>query len=463
VELTGDVVKKQSQGESERLFDDISKLHVEVYTPSAGIAVRKPFRRIFIATNVAETGITIHTLRYVIDTGWFKSSEFDPNFAVEILATKPVTKSMSIQRGGRSGRECIGTVYYMYTKDTFDAMQTDQYPDIIKNEITLDLLSLIICEVDKNNLANASSLIDFFEKSPNTWNEINETKIDVFKIDLLDLPSADSIHYSIEKLFTLGAIDSNCIPTKIGFIMNKFRFISIESIRTLLAGYAWGVSIIDLVDMIAMIETGIDTIIPEELRTKYTASELYSSNISKKFSYIVADDFIVAMRIFKEFQKYLGILKSESGFTDTESIQEWADSQGLSISGLYKVVELREDIINILSMIGLNPYENNHNSLVNNLYSEDLETYVKQVKQCIFEGYKMNIAIWNTVEKKYVSRKTHIPINIAKYGDTNPKYLVDHRLLCLPKPSSSLYQIGADAISVLDGYIPIDVNFDALV
>jgi HrpA-like RNA helicase len=453
VEITSETVKS---GQKE-IFEDLEKLFVEVQTGNS-LEIKKPLRRVFIATNVAETGITIHTLRYVIDTGWFKSSEFEPNFAVNMLVTKPITKSMSIQRGGRAGREYPGVVYYMYTKNSFDSMIADQYPDIIKNEISLDLLSLLIYEADPENIFNTMSCREFFENKT-IWEKINKKNIDITTLDLLDLPSADSLHYSMEKLFILGAINSNSIPTNIGFLMNRFRFVSIESIKMILSGFAWGVCITDLINIAAMLETGTKNIFLDNWKGE------------EKNRYLIADDFIESALVFKKFQDYLGSMES---YTDTPEIQKWAESNGLSITGLYRVIEIREEIISSLAMMGLSPYKNISNSITNSI---DIEI-VKLIKQCIFEGFKMNIAVWNPIEKKYITRKSHIPINLlkgaggdvissnmelVKYGDTNPRYIIYHKLLCSPDPRGALYQIEADAISILDGYIPLDINFDSLV
>jgi hypothetical protein len=178
-------------------------------------------------------------------------------------------------------------------------------------------------------------------------------------------------------------------------------------------------------------------------------------------------------------EKYFLILTR----TVHEILQVWTEERGLSITELNTAIELRENIITMLSIIGLNPYENFDKSwtFVKNDINEvapNLLDYIRGIKQCIFEGYKLNIAVWNAVEKKYFTRKSHLPIiipsgaasgtiqdftNVTKYGDTNPKYIIYNKILCKPSQIGITYQIEADAISVIDGFIPLDVNFDALV
>ena len=469
VELTSSIVERKAQ-QLQTLFGDLDKLQVEVLVggervkgegvkgevvkgegvKGGGIQLRKPKRRVFIATNVAETGLTIHTLRYVIETGWFKSSEFDPNFAVHSLVTKPVTRSMSTQRGGRAGRESDGFVYYMYTKETLDQMQGDQFPDIVKNEISLDLLSLIVAEAD-----------------PNKTGEVTNETIDIANLDLLDLPPADGLHCALEKLFVLGAVDESSVPTKLGFLMNRFRFITAESIRVILAGYAWGACIIDLINMIAMVETGLDRVFPEELRKAYTA---WTGDLSRVL-FVAADDFIQAAIFFRAFQDHI----AELDISDATNLQRWAEERGASIAALNDVIELRENVINSLALVGLDPYigfegTGFEGTGFEGTGLEDINS-IKIIKRCLFEGFKLNIAVWNSSDKKYHSRKSHLPIqvtssiirseaDIAKYGDTNPKYILYFELACLPK--GLIYSIEAKVISVLDGFVPMDVNYDIL-
>jgi len=163
-----------------------------------------------------------------------------------------------------------------------------------------------------------------------------------------------------------------------------------------------------------------------------------------------SDDFIQYLLIFNEFQNKLNkinlqenkleltekINKSRVKTVITE-IQEWCEKNGLSYNGLVNTSELRDDIINTMCLIGLNPFHNWNMSIRNLILHTDTEkiNYIKNMKMCIFEGYKLNIAAWNPVIKKYITRKTHIILDIDnanliskadlfKYGDVNPKYII---------------------------------------
>ena len=77
----------------------------------------KPFRRVIVSTNVAETGLTLESLRYCIDTALVFTNEYNPRYDVFMFAVKPTTASMSLQRKGRVGRKFPGVFYPLFTEN----------------------------------------------------------------------------------------------------------------------------------------------------------------------------------------------------------------------------------------------------------------------------------------------------------------------------------------------------------
>lgn len=501
LELTSNVVKAQSV-EYKNLFKDIDDVTVSVRYEGR-ISIKKPVRRVIVSTNVGETGVTIETLKYVIDTGFHKSSEFNPCFAADLLVTKPVTQSMYRQRRGRVGRLSPGECYAMFTKDTFDSMQENQYPNIVKDDVSMNLLSLLIKEFDPEGESNEKPLVEYFA-TKEFQKKRNTMKVDVTKLDLLDLPPADTLHYCIEKLFTLGAIDSNSVPTEIGFIMNKFRFVKIESIRMILAGYAWGVSIIDLVTIAAFLQFSSDDILPSEQSGGFNRAldkgvftlfpEIKMPGHARiKHELMSSGDFIQFVVIFYYFQRKLQELAAgkvipeyieededaiihtmkddeKSGGREerlprsTDPLNAWCEENGLDLVTLIDAVKLRDEIIEMMAYLGYNPYENFNKSIYHLMASgndEDKFNYIKDLKQCIFEGYKMNIAMWNGVEKKYFTRKSHLPLLVRL--ESGAKYILYDEVSYRPDPKTGLYAPAINNLTVMDGYITFDSNFDVIV
>jgi hypothetical protein len=96
---------------------------------------------------------------------------------------------------------------------------------------------------------------------------------------------------------------------------------------------------------------------------------------------------------------------------------------------------------------------------------------VKLLKQCIFEGYKLNLAEWNPRAKAYISRQTHnyLPIDnplvtgrksINREGDSNPRFIIFNEITLKQNAGTGIYQASVGLISVMDGYVPIDPHFD---
>ena len=346
LKLTGTIVKEQKK-DYQQLFISLKKLK--------NMNGKTPFRRIILSTNVAETGITFNNLKYVIDSGWHKSSEFNPNFSSTLLVNKPVTQGMYKQRRGRVGRLTNGVCYALYTKKTYDMLQSDQYPDIITSDNTLDVLNLIIMNIDYEN-ENINTPLNKILLNDKFINKINSRDIDFLNIDLMDLPTIDNIHYSFEKLYQLGAINSNSIPTLVGFIMNKFRMITAEAIKMILNGYIWDVSIIDLVTIASfVIEKRFELFIKS--RNMKTPMFKFGPEYN---SFLISGDFIEYLLIFNQFQKQLENLNINviGGDESHESIEEWCKNRNLNFNTLLQVLNNRDNIITTLSLIGLNPYHN---------------------------------------------------------------------------------------------------------
>lgn len=62
-------------------------------------------RRVILATNIAETSITINKLRYVVDPGFMKIRVYDSIKNIDMLTVVPISKANALQRAGRAGRE----------------------------------------------------------------------------------------------------------------------------------------------------------------------------------------------------------------------------------------------------------------------------------------------------------------------------------------------------------------------
>jgi HrpA-like RNA helicase len=427
-------------GEAGKDYENIFKPHDELLVEvrsGSGMKIKKPSRRVFIATNVAETGITIPTLGYVIDLGFYNSMEFNPNYGVRILAQKPVTQGMYKQRRGRVGRKAPGTCYAMFTKESFAAMAEDEDPDIIREDISRDILDIIISQSDVQNQMSGDlkKLIatDFFDPTK---------KIDLLSIDLMDKPSADSLQFAVNKLFTLGAITPSITPTLIGVIQSKFRLIGQESIKFLAAGYVWGAPIMDIINIIAFQEVRRDDILNSKTQQL----------VSNEQRLLFADDMLEMLIVWNDFTR------TAKNF-DVDSIDKWCTTNEVDPKIMVAAAENRDEIMKTLASLGLNPLENYGKSLKNLHDRDELLGYAKIMKQCIFEGYSANIAELDSTGVWYISMMSHIKFVVTRKWTA--KYIIYDSILYKRSPKKKIEPM-VNLVCALDGFVSLDTTFDVV-
>ncbi|KAF9028219.1 putative ATP-dependent RNA helicase dhr2 [Podila verticillata] len=150
-------------------------------------------RKVILATNIAETSITIPNIRYVIDTGCHKSRGYNAKIGIESLLVEPISKSSARQRMGRAGREAPGLCFRLYTENSFDQLDEDSIPEIKRCNLESAILSLKATGIE-----------------------------DPTKFDFMDRPSKSGLLKSLEHLYALEALDDTGALTEIGKKMAAF-------------------------------------------------------------------------------------------------------------------------------------------------------------------------------------------------------------------------------------------------
>ncbi|WP_347261286.1 ATP-dependent RNA helicase HrpA [Rudaea sp.] len=110
-----------------------------------------PQRRIVLATNVAETSLTVPRIRYVIDTGTARVKRYSPRNQLERLHVEPISQAAAEQRKGRCGRVGPGVCLRLYAEDDFNARPKYSDPEILRSSLAgviLRMLSLKLGEVE---------------------------------------------------------------------------------------------------------------------------------------------------------------------------------------------------------------------------------------------------------------------------------------------------------------------------
>jgi ATP-dependent RNA helicase DHX29 len=130
---------------------------IQLHSNSPAAEQRKAFkvpprgvRKIVIATNVAETSLTIEDVVYVIDSGKLKERRHDAARGMSLLVEDWVSQASAKQRKGRAGRVRAGTCYALYTRDRFEnKMKKYQLPEMQRVPLEELVLQIHLLKVEK--------------------------------------------------------------------------------------------------------------------------------------------------------------------------------------------------------------------------------------------------------------------------------------------------------------------------
>ena len=99
-------------------------------------------RKIILATNIAETSITLPGIKYVIDTGLVKVRSYNPKIGIESLTVSCISQASANQRLGRAGREGPGSCFRLFTESNFMKLNSEQEPEIKRCNLSSVILLL---------------------------------------------------------------------------------------------------------------------------------------------------------------------------------------------------------------------------------------------------------------------------------------------------------------------------------
>ena len=99
-------------------------------------------RRVVLATNVAETSLTVPGVRYVVDTGVARISRYSKRLKVQRLPIEPVSQASANQRAGRCGRVAPGICIRLYDEDDFAERPEFTEPEILRTNLASVILQM---------------------------------------------------------------------------------------------------------------------------------------------------------------------------------------------------------------------------------------------------------------------------------------------------------------------------------
>ena len=119
--------------------------------PAAQLKALKPaapgVRKVILATNIAETSLTIDGVVYVVDTGLAKVRMYHAGKRIDSLLACPISKAQARQRTGRAGRVRAGKCFRLYTEDSYLELSERAVPEIQRTSLASAILSLKVSEL----------------------------------------------------------------------------------------------------------------------------------------------------------------------------------------------------------------------------------------------------------------------------------------------------------------------------
>ena len=151
-------------------------------------------RKVVVATNIAETSITIDGIAYVVDCCFVKMRWFNPETNVDSLIISEVSQASALQRAGRAGRTRPGQCYRMCTEKDFDALPLNTLPEMQRTDLANSVLMLKALGIDN-----------------------------LVRFEFPSSPPSKTLIAALEVLFALGALDGKgSLTHPLGEQMSEF-------------------------------------------------------------------------------------------------------------------------------------------------------------------------------------------------------------------------------------------------
>lgn len=181
-------------------FGDISKFKVSILhssIPAGQTEVFNPVpegcRKVILATNIAETSITIPDVQYVVDTGKLREKQYDQVRRITHLQCTWISKSSSKQRAGRAGRVQNGNYFALFPKARYNSMRAIGLPEMLRSDLQE------IC-LDIKTQAFKNPIREFLE-------------------ECIEPPPSAAVDASMENLVALGALTESEQLTSLGKVL----------------------------------------------------------------------------------------------------------------------------------------------------------------------------------------------------------------------------------------------------
>ena len=250
-------------------------------------------RRVILATNIAETSLTVPGIRFVIDTGLARVKRYSARAKVEQLHIEKISQAAARQRAGRCGRVAAGVAIRLYAEDDFNTRSEYTDPEILRSNLAAVILRMVSLQLG-----------------------------DVAAFPFLQAPEQRYINDGFQVLLELGAVDDNNHLTKLGEQMAKLP-VDPKIARMLLAAKR-----LNCVPEILIIVSALSIQDPRErpFEARDAADKMHERFKDKEsdfLSYLYLWEFFLQTRAQKSYKQTMQVLQQH--FLSGPRMREWRE------------------------------------------------------------------------------------------------------------------------------------------
>lgn len=260
-------------------------------------------RKIIVATNIAETSVTVPGIVYVLDCGFSKQRFYNPETDVEALVTAPISRASAQQRAGRAGRVRPGKCYRLYTEESFlNDMAAEAVPEMQRSNLVNPVLQLKALGIDN-----------------------------IMRFDWPAAPPPEAMVRALELLFAIGVLDDHAkLTSPTGFQVAELPLEPMLS-KMLLASEELGCS-----------QEALTIAATLSVQSIWVSSRGRQKELDE-----ARDRFAVAEG------DHVTFLNVYQAFLNSKMSGQWCHQNCINYQAMKKVVEVREQLSKLLRRLGI--------------------------------------------------------------------------------------------------------------
>lgn len=348
-----------------------SELQAKIFEPTP-----KGARKVVLATNIAETSITIDGIVFVIDPGFVKENVYNPRTGMESLVVTPCSRASADQRAGRAGRVGPGKCFRLFTKWAYyNELPENTTPEILRTNLGSVVLLLMSLGIN-----------------------------DILNFDFLDPPPTDSLMKALELLYALGALNDRGELTKLGRQMAEFPTDPMLA-KTIIASDKYG-CVEEVLSIVSMLGE---------------ASALFYRPKDKK---LFADQSREAFT--RPGGDHLTLLEIWKQWVETDYSYQWAQENFLQYRSLSRARDVFDQLLRLCDRVEIEVQG----------MKEGVHEGIEKIQKAIASGFFPNTAKMSRNGDSYQVVKTRQSVHIHPSSvlfSHKPKWLLYHELVLTSK------------------------------